>query len=44
MAKISDLQETLALKKGDEIGTVKSATQREMKTFSTLKNMCKGLP
>ena len=33
MAKISDLQEKLALKKKDEIGTVKSAAQKEMKPF-----------
>ena len=43
MAKISDLQEKLALKKDDEIGTVKSAAQKEMKTFSSLlKNTCKN--
>ena len=43
MEKISDLQEKLALKKDDEIGTVKSAAQKEMKTFSSLlKNTCKN--
>ena len=43
MAKINDLQEKLALKKDEEIGIVKSAAQKEMKTFSSLlKNTCKN--
>ena len=32
----SDLQEKLASKKDDEIGTVKSTAQKEMKNFSSL--------
>ena len=36
MAKISDLQLKLDMKKNDEIGTVKSAAQKEIKTFSSL--------